>query len=129
MTIAQIAHKPSVEERALDLFRRRGREIREIGTDLFEVPSSSGSATYQVDYEAETCTCPSYQYHPRHSCKHLLAVGVFYAKAHRKVSAQGHPHTCLDGYVFLGYIVLDQESGEEVESVESLPCRRCALEA
>ena len=34
------------------------------------------------------------------------------------------PHACLDGYVYLGYVV--EEDGEEVERVEALPCRRGA---
>jgi hypothetical protein len=42
---------------------------------------------------------------------------------------QDHPHACLNGYVYLGYTVLDEETGEEVERVEALPCRRCAEEA
>ena len=42
---------------------------------------------------------------------------------------QDHPHACLNGYVYLGYTVLDEETGEEVEMVERLPCRRCAEEA
>jgi hypothetical protein len=42
---------------------------------------------------------------------------------------QDHPHACLNGYVYLGYIALDEETGEEVERVEALPCRRCAEEA
>ena len=36
------------------------------------------------------------------------------------------PHACLNGYVYLGYTVFDEETGEEVERVEALPCRRCA---
>ena len=39
---------------------------------------------------------------------------------------QDHPHACLSGYVYLGYSVLDEETGAEVERVEALPCRRCA---
>jgi hypothetical protein len=39
-----------------------------------------------------------------------------------------HPHACLNGYVYLGYTALE-ETGEEVERVEALPCRRCAEEA
>jgi hypothetical protein len=42
---------------------------------------------------------------------------------------QDHPHACLNGYVYLGYTVFDDETGEEVERVETLPCRRCASEA
>ena len=39
---------------------------------------------------------------------------------------QDHPHACLNGYVYLGYTVFDEDVGEEVERVEALPCRRCA---
>jgi hypothetical protein len=42
---------------------------------------------------------------------------------------QDHPHSCLNGYVYLGYTALDEETGEEVERIEALPCRRCANEA
>jgi hypothetical protein len=35
----------------------------------------------------------------------------------------------LNGYVYLGYTVFDKETGEELERVEALPCRRCAEEA
>ena len=35
------------------------------------------------------------------------------------------PHGCYGGLVFIGYLVED-ESGEEVEIVEAVPCRRCA---
>jgi hypothetical protein len=38
---------------------------------------------------------------------------------------QDHPHACLGGYVYLGYTALDEETGEEVERIEALPCRRC----
>jgi hypothetical protein len=37
-------------------------------------------------------------------------------------------HACLNGYVYLGYTAVDEETGEEVERVEVLPCRRCAEE-
>jgi hypothetical protein len=39
---------------------------------------------------------------------------------------QNHPHACMGGYVYLGYTALDEETGEEVERVEALPCRRCS---
>jgi hypothetical protein len=42
---------------------------------------------------------------------------------------QDHPHACLNGYIYLGHTVLDEETGEEVERIEALPCRRCAEEA
>jgi hypothetical protein len=45
---------------------------------------------------------------------------------HATPVGQDHPHACLNGYVYLGYTALDEETGEEVERVEALPCRRCA---
>jgi hypothetical protein len=41
---------------------------------------------------------------------------------------QDHPHACLNGYVYLSYPALDEETGEEVERVEALRCRRCQAE-
>jgi hypothetical protein len=48
------------------------------------------------------------------------------APAHPRSEDQDHPHACLNGYVYLGYTAVDEETGEEVERVEALPCRRCA---
>jgi hypothetical protein len=48
---------------------------------------------------------------------------------HAAPEDQNHPHACLNGYVYLGYTAHDEETGEEVERVEALPCRRCAEEA
>jgi hypothetical protein len=49
-------------------------------------------------------------------------------EAHLSTEEQDHPHACLNGYLCLGYTIVDEETGEEVERVEALPCRRCALE-
>jgi hypothetical protein len=49
--------------------------------------------------------------------------------AHPSTEEQDHPHACMNGYVYLGYTTFDEETGEEVERVEALPCRRCAEEA
>jgi hypothetical protein len=45
-----------------------------------------------------------------------------------ELNHQDHPHACLNGYIYLGYTVFDEE-GEEVERIEALPCRRCAEQA
>jgi len=37
-----------------------------------------------------------------------------------------HPHACNDGWVTLGQIVVDPETGEEVEEFALYLCRRCA---
>jgi hypothetical protein len=38
------------------------------------------------------------------------------------------PHACLEGFVYVGRLVVG-EDGEEVEVVEAVPCRRCAASA
>jgi hypothetical protein len=39
------------------------------------------------------------------------------------------PHVCTDGVVYIGHLVEDPGTGEEVEVIEAVPCRRCAEEA
>ena len=36
------------------------------------------------------------------------------------------PHACTDGVVYVGHLVEDPGTGEEVEVIEAVPCRRCA---
>ncbi len=35
------------------------------------------------------------------------------------------PHGCMNGLVYIGHMVEDPETGEEVEVFEAVPCRRC----
>ncbi len=35
------------------------------------------------------------------------------------------PHACMNGYVYIGHLAVDPETGEEAEIVEAVPCRRC----
>jgi hypothetical protein len=139
---ARITHpapRPNTREhRALELYRTRGHEIREISTDLFEVPSCAGEGRYEVDYESETCSCMDHKYRPDKPCKHLYAVGILYAKTHRRVSIAGdpftaaphhdqdHPHVCNGGWITIGQLVADPETGEETEEYALYLCRRCA---
>jgi hypothetical protein len=89
------------EKRAPKLFGELGDEIREIGTDPFEVPSCTAAGTYVVDYEAETYSCLDHEHRPGRPRKHLLAVGIIYAKTRRRVSIAGEPfvaagrHACV----------------------------------
>ncbi len=84
-TVAHPAHRQggdTREQRALELYRTRGHEIKVIGEDTFEVPSCTGSHTYQVSYGAsnareERCSCPDFGF--GHTCKHLLSVGIMHA--------------------------------------------------
>ena len=39
---------------------------------------------------------------------------------------QDHPHACNDGWVTIGQIVVDPETGEETEEFAQYLCRRCA---
>jgi hypothetical protein len=48
-----------------------------------------------------------------------------YSAAHPPAE-RDHPHACLDGFVYLGFIAIDEETRDEVEHIERLPCRRCA---
>jgi hypothetical protein len=45
---------------------------------------------------------------------------------HPSTEEQDYPHACLNGLVFLTYTAFDGETGEEVERLEVVPCRRCA---
>ncbi len=130
-SLAHPAHRPNTRElRALELYRTRGHEIRRVGQDLYLVPSCTGRGFYSVDYRAETCDCPDHEYHPEKACKHLLAVGVVYAKSRRRVATtQEHPHACDNGWVTIGQLVDDPETGEEREEFALYLCRRCAEEA
>jgi hypothetical protein len=35
------------------------------------------------------------------------------------------PHACIDGVVYIGHLVHDEEPGEEVEVIESVLCKAC----
>jgi hypothetical protein len=35
------------------------------------------------------------------------------------------PHGCYEGFVYIGHIVEDDESGEPIEVIERVPCGRC----
>jgi hypothetical protein len=39
------------------------------------------------------------------------------------------PHACNDGWVTIGQLVVDPETGEETEEFALYLCRRCASEA
>ena len=43
---------------------------------------------------------------------------------HAHPSTDESPHACLEGVVYIGHLV--EEDGEQLEVVDSVPCRRCA---
>jgi hypothetical protein len=52
--------------------------------------------------------------------------------AHPSTEVQDHqdhderPHACNDGWVTIGQLVVDPETGEEIEEFALYLCRRCA---
>jgi hypothetical protein len=49
-----------------------------------------------------------------------------FTSAHRHLDDHEEPpHSCIDGVVYIGHMVVD-EHGDEVEVVEATPCRRCS---
>src|SRR5829696_5081052 len=79
------------EDKALELYARVGRFIREMEPGLFSVPSQDGCRTYEVHYgvELESCSCPDNQFRNA-TCVHLLAVGIHHATRRRR----RHVFTC-----------------------------------
>ncbi len=41
---------------------------------------------------------------------------------------QDHPHVCNGGWITIGQLVVDEETGEEVEEFALYLCKRCERE-
>jgi hypothetical protein len=52
-----------------------------------------------------------------------------FTEDHDHQDSEASPHTCYDGWVTIGQIAIDPETGEEVEEFALYLCRRCASEA
>ena len=59
----------------------------------------------------------------------LAGDGIAYAGSKLEGGDQDHPHAFNDGWVTIGQIALDPETGEETEEYALYLCRRCAEEA
>jgi len=55
---------------------------------------------------------------------HDDTLDAHYSCLERLEASCGTPHGCMNGLVFIGHLIED-ETGEEVEVVEAVPCRRC----
>ena len=78
MTIAQPRTVPNTRElRALQLYRTRGHEIRQVDEDLYLVPELHGSGLHSVDYR-KGLRLPRLR--TAGEGKHILAVGVHVAR-------------------------------------------------
>jgi hypothetical protein len=134
MTIAQEAHTTR-EQRALALFRKYGERIEQAGESLYYCPSQDGERFYRVVYpvgegEGERCQCGDWTYRGQFAdapCVHILAVALSHAKSRRRLAVPEQPPcACNGGWATIGQEATDPETGEEVERIEALPCRRCA---
>lgn len=47
-------------------------------------------------------------------------------EAHYSGLERLRPHGCYEGFVYIGRLEVDPETGEEVELIEVVSCRRCA---
>jgi hypothetical protein len=47
-------------------------------------------------------------------------------EAHYASLERLRPHACTDGVVYIGHLVEDPGTAEEVEVVDAMPCPRCA---
>jgi hypothetical protein len=45
---------------------------------------------------------------------------------HAASNDQDHPHACNDGWVTIGQMVVDEQTGEETEEYALYLCRKCA---
>jgi len=49
-----------------------------------------------------------------------------YPPSPASLEEQDHPHACNDGWVTIGQLVVDEETGEETEEYAQYLCQRCA---
>jgi hypothetical protein len=54
---------------------------------------------------------------------------IAYAGSKLEGVEHDHPHACYQGVVYIGHVVEDPGTGEEVEVIEAVPCRRCVTQA
>ena len=47
-------------------------------------------------------------------------------EAHYSGLERLRPHACYEGVVYIGHLVEDPGTGEEVEVIEAVPCHKCA---
>ncbi len=50
----------------------------------------------------------------------------FHAAPRHDQDSEASPHACNDGWVTLGQLVVDPETGEETEEYALYLCRRCS---
>jgi hypothetical protein len=44
----------------------------------------------------------------------------------QEIREESHPHACWSGWVFVGIMRVNEETGEEEEVVTKYRCRRCS---
>jgi Pyruvate/2-oxoacid:ferredoxin oxidoreductase delta subunit len=82
--------------------------------------SSTGGVVYSVDPSSFSCGCPDFRRSSVAACKHGIAVWLLL-----KIASERGCRHCLGGWVFVGAEAINQETGEVVEVVDRIRCRRC----
>ncbi len=132
VSLADVRHQTATTEQRWRAIRERttrgmltfnaGGVVRLEG-DLWAVRSTRGGF-HRVDLGAETCTCEDFNHYGRAhgvNCRHIYAVAIAHATRRRH-----RPCACNGGWVSIGQIALDPETGEEAEEFALYLCRRCA---
>jgi len=74
-----------------------------------------------VDPKSFSCGCPDFSRSSAAACKHGIAAFILL-----KIASERGCRHCTDGYVFVGHTELvNADTGEVVETVDRVPCRRC----
>jgi hypothetical protein len=84
---------------------------------------TSGGVVYCVSPATFECSCPdAHRRGQGRGCKHSLAVYILLraARTHRRGCG-----ACERGWVFVGEEIVDPESGEVVEAINPVRCKRC----
>jgi hypothetical protein len=84
---------------------------------------TSGGVVYCVSPGTFACSCPDAHRRGRgRGCKHSLAVYILWraARMHGRGCA-----ACERGWVFVGEEIVDPKSGEVVEAINPVRCKRC----
>jgi hypothetical protein len=79
-------------------------------------------ATYVLRPHTWACSCPDQHRTGLRACKHSISCWILW-----KIGCEPRPCACcIDGWVYVGHTELvNADTGEVVETVDRIPCRRC----
>ena len=118
-------------------------KVHRLEGELWAVPSTRGGF-HKVDLGVEVCDCEDYVFFGRErgiGCRHVYAAaianasrrsGVREVRTVRVAAGDGIAYRakkschCYVGVHYIGELVEDASTGEEVQVVDAVPCSRCA---